>query len=121
MAGIRVLLACPRLKPLDAWKSALSQEPDIEVVGEAGNPIETLLSAGSTRADVVVIDLPPARREPGLPSHLLSEYPGIKVVGVSPEGEVTVVYSVGIVRQEVQPVSAKTFSQLIRALSAQRI
>ncbi len=121
MSGIRVLLACPRLKTLDVWKFLLAQEPAIEVVGEAEDPVDILLSAGSTQADVVVIDLPTAERDPGLHSHLLAEYPQLKVIGVSSEGDSTVVYSIGIVRREAQEISLQTVTNLIRTLSEQHL
>ena len=110
----------------DFWKrfepqwhqEMLAKEPDIEVVGEAKDLIDVLLSAGNTLADIVVISLPPNKREPGLPSHLLAEYPQLKVIGVSPEWDSIVVYSMGIIREELPIASTQAFACLIKEIAA---
>ena len=96
----------------------LAKEPGIEVVGEVEDPIDALLSAGNTLADIVIIGSLPNNREPGLPSHLLAEYPQLKVIGVSPEWDSIVVYSMGIIREELPIASTQAFACLIKEIAA---
>jgi DNA-binding NarL/FixJ family response regulator len=59
---IRVLLVDDQRLMRDGMKTLLSLEPDLEVVGEAGNGAEGLQAAVSLRPDVVLMDI----RMPGM-------------------------------------------------------
>jgi DNA-binding NarL/FixJ family response regulator len=78
---IRVLLAGPPTLQ-DAFGRALVEANDIEVAAAAPDPIELLLATARTRADVVVIGMK-GDELPGVVSHLLAEYPHLKVLGVA--------------------------------------
>ena len=116
MSRIKILFACPDMEEAGAWKAVLSQDPDIQVMGDAADPIDTLLQAGTTHADIVIIDLPPAGREPGLYSHLLAEYPQVKVIAVSPDGSQAFMYERGIKRTAMRETSPQQLTGLFRSL-----
>lgn len=116
MPPIKILFACPYMEMARAWKFVLSQDPDIKIIGEAEEPIEALLEAGTKHADVVIIDLPLAGEEPGLYSHLLSEYPQVKVIAVSHDGSQAFMYEKGIKRTAVSETSPQRLTSLFRSL-----
>lgn len=87
---IRVLVA-GRSPTWQALRRALAAADDFEVVGTADTPMDLLAAAGATGADVVVIDAG-GKAPPGIVSHLLAEYPEIKVVGVARGGRGATVY-----------------------------
>ena len=116
MARVRVLFACPRMIRQRDWSDILSQDPDVEVVGEAEGSIDTLLKAGSTAATVVVVDLPPSGRDPGLSDHLLEEYPQIKVIAVSEDGSRALKYETGIVKANLGDTSLNSLNNMFRSV-----
>ena len=118
---VRILLACPDLKSTGSWEAMLTDEPDFEIVGEAIYPIDVLLELASTQAEVVVIDLPTSGEDPGLCSHLLAEYPEVKVVAVSSGGESSIVYETGVTRRYLSDASPETFTRFIRSLMENRV
>jgi DNA-binding NarL/FixJ family response regulator len=100
MGKIRVLLGFECADRILAFRTMLMGEPDIEIVGEAINNVDILLKVGSTHADIVAIDLPPYGRDSGLCSHLLAEYPEVKIFAVSEEGDRIVIYETALLRRE---------------------
>ena len=116
MPPIRILLACPNMTKASLWKTILSQEPEIEIIGEANDAVDALLEAGSTQAAVVVIDLPPSGQEPGLYSHILEEYPHVKVIAVSWDGSQAIKYEKGIMRSQAQDTSPQSLKRMFLSL-----
>ncbi|HEX6367437.1 MAG TPA: hypothetical protein VF006_00810 [Longimicrobium sp.] len=70
---------------------------DMEVVGEAGSPVELLLQAGRTAADLAVVELED-QALPGIASHLLAEYPDARVLGVSGDARRACLYEMRLAR-----------------------
>ena len=116
MPPIKILLACPQMTKVELWKTILSQDPEIEILGEADDALGALLEAGKAQAAIIVIDLPPCRQEPGLHTHLLEEYPNIKVIAVSRDGKEAVKYEKGIVRSQVADTSPQSLKALFHSL-----
>lgn len=61
-------------------------QADIEVVGVAIHPTELLLAAGSLDVDAVVVGAAPDGGPPGIASHLLDQYPHLRVLAVASDG-----------------------------------
>jgi DNA-binding NarL/FixJ family response regulator len=57
----------------------------MEVVGQSSDPLTLLCSIDHLRPEVVFLWSSDAFREPGICSHLLQEYPQLKIVVVSPD------------------------------------
>jgi chemotaxis response regulator CheB len=57
----------------------------IEVVGQSSDSLDLLCSIERLRPDVVFLWTWEASKEPGICSHLLQEYPELKIVVVSPD------------------------------------
>jgi DNA-binding NarL/FixJ family response regulator len=95
-------------------KTVFMQEPDIEIVGEASNIIDILLEVGNSHAEVVAIDVPLSGKDSGLCSHLLAEYPEVKVFALSEEGNRIVMYETAMVRKQASETSVEKLVDLIR-------
>ena len=115
MPPLRILLACPLMAKTDLWKTILSQDPEVELVGEADSPVDALVKAGDTQADLVVIDLPTSGNDPGLYSHLLEENPQLKVIAISQDGSRGIKYERGILRRHIGETSPETLKELFQA------
>ena len=57
----------------------------MEVVGESSDELDLLCSIESLRPEVVFLWASDGLKEPGIVSHLLQEFPYLKVVVVSPD------------------------------------
>ncbi len=114
MARIRVLLGFSVMDRALPLKLMLIQEPDMEIVGEAIDTVDILLKVGCTHAEVVVIDLPRYGKDSGLCSHLLAEYPEVKVFALSEEGDRIVMYETAMVRKQASETSVEKLVDLIR-------
>ena len=114
MERIRVLLGFSSMNRVLSFKAMLMWEPDIEIVGEAIDAVDILLKVPWTHAEVVAIDLPDGKRDAGLSSHILAEYPEVKIFAVSEEGDRLVMYETGIVRSKILGTTQENLVDLIR-------
>ena len=114
MSRIRVLMGLSGMDKILPLEVMLMSEPDIEIVGEAIDIVDILLKVGSTRAEVVVIDLPRCGKDSGLCSHLLAEYPDVKIMAVSEDGNRIVMYETAMVRKQTSSASVEKLVDLIR-------
>jgi len=85
MRPVRVLFGTLPAPLHAALSEAISSQTDIEMVGVAIRPTSLLVEAGVLGADIVVVALSGAA-PPGVTSHLLDQYPHIRVVAVAPDG-----------------------------------
>ena len=91
----------------------IRQQPDMELVGEATGHLDTLL-ATSARVDVLILGHAALRPAPGLCSHLLGEYPTLKILVVTKQGDGAMLYWLGLRRQPVRPLSSRRLIDSIR-------
>lgn len=114
MSRIRVFLGSSSVNKIIFLKTVLMQEPDIEIVGEATDTMDILLEVGNSRAEVVTINVPLSGKDSGLCSHLLAEYPELKVFAVSEEGDRILMYEAAVLRREISNTSMGNLPDLIR-------
>jgi chemotaxis response regulator CheB len=112
--AIRVLLAVP-MPLLDVLRETIAAAGDCEVAGTVTGPLDTLLAVGTHRPDVVVIGAERAGEPPGVVTHLLAEYPDVKVLCVGPDGASG--YLLRPVRVPVADASPVGLLTAIRALT----
>jgi hypothetical protein len=62
----------------------IQRQSDMELVGEVSEPLELLVAAAETEAEVVLMSTR-ENREPGVCSHLLSEFPNLVLITVTPD------------------------------------
>jgi DNA-binding NarL/FixJ family response regulator len=84
VAPILVLLAMLPPMVRAALKEVVADQADMRVVGEVNDPVAVLLAVGRTQADVVVLGMQDTEL-PGIASHLLDQYPHLKILAISPE------------------------------------
>ena len=90
---IRVLVANrPRLMR-DLVLATISNQPDIEVVGEAQNESEITELVDTVRPDIVIIALDQTEGRPELCGFLLGRYPRMKVLAVAPQENNSILYT----------------------------
>ena len=81
---MRILLADDRVKVRSALQLLLEQEPDVEVVGEAGDDSGLLLLAEKETPDVIMLDWElPGRPVAALLAEVGHLLPAVKVVAMS--------------------------------------
>ena len=68
-------------------REILSQQEDMELVGDCRGPMSILREVGRTMADAVILAQEEAE-EPGLCSQLLAVYPDLTILSVTPGMEV---------------------------------
>ena len=114
MTKIKVLLANRPQSLRKSLRNIIYSQTDMEVVGEALEPVEILLMVGKTEADVVIVTLPNSDEDPGIYSHLLAEYPQLLIFAVSPELESALLYRQLVSKEQIFKVSKEEIPALIR-------
>jgi DNA-binding NarL/FixJ family response regulator len=110
---IRVLLAVPS-SLRNALHPVLSDADDIEVATTAVDALEILLAAGALPADVVVIVIED-EAIPGIATHLLAEYPHLRVLGVTGDGQRAALYELEPRQVSLGEISPSGLLDAIRA------
>ena len=72
-----------------------------DVIGEAFDPIDLLLTVNETDADVVIMGHPQADSMPGICTHLLAEFPILLILIVSTIDQRAFLYERKITQEEV--------------------
>lgn len=84
MDKIRVLIANHPLMVPDVVRRLVSEQDDMEVVGDCRGPMKILQETGRANADAVILARELAE-DPGLCSQLLAVYPDLTILGVTPD------------------------------------
>jgi DNA-binding NarL/FixJ family response regulator len=112
--SIRVLLGALPTTVRNAVSDAVIRQTDVELLGFAERPSELLHAAGTLRADVVVVETVDGRL-PGIASHLVDQYPDIRVLAVTPEARTALIYTL---RPHVDTVTGEKPEDLAAAIRA---
>jgi len=92
MRKIRVLVANrPRLMR-DLVLATISEQPDIEVLGELEDDSQLASAVAELNPDFVIIALDHADERPAICDYLLVHYPRVKVLAVAPEQDSSVFF-----------------------------
>jgi chemotaxis response regulator CheB len=82
---IRVLVANqPRLMR-ELVLETITDQPDIEVIGEVSDDAEIQVAVAEAHPDVVIVALTKTNKRPMLCADLMETFPQLKIVAVSPE------------------------------------
>jgi DNA-binding NarL/FixJ family response regulator len=111
---IRILLAQLPNALQATIERALSEQSDM-VVNLAENHVEVLLAVGQTQADVVVIGMEHAQ-PPGIVSHLLDEYPILRIILVDVDDHRGFLYELRPDLVPIGDVSSVQFPVVVRAV-----
>lgn len=83
MDRIRVLLGNHPMMIPDALRQMITDQDDMELVGDYRGPMKILQETGKLKADVVIL-AQESSEEIGLCSQLLAVYPDLTIVSVDP-------------------------------------
>ena len=114
MTKIKVLLANSQESLRESLRKLIYCQTDMEVVGEAREPIELLLMVGKTQAEVVIVTLPNTDEDPGIYSHLLAEYPQLLILALSTEHENAYLYRQLTAKEHISKASEEVILAVIR-------
>lgn len=117
LGKIRVLLSNGQSMFSDVLRDMIQIQPDMEVVGEIPEPLELLVAVAETGAEVVVMPVH-ENREPGICSHLLSEYPSLLLITVSHDFKRAVLFKQIITREVITKATKEDVLLLIRRARA---
>ena len=98
----------------DVIRNMIEHQPDMVVVGEVIDPIELLHISSETEVDVVIVTPLKTNGQPKICSHLILEYPPLKVVTLSAKGEVAYLYQSDLPRLRINEPSGETILDAIR-------
>jgi hypothetical protein len=117
---IRVLLGTMSGVLANLVRQAIAEHgPEMELATEVtvNTPVDLLVAAG-TGVDVVILDAPRAYPPPGICSHLLDQFPHLRVMVLSSSGDTAVAYWLGRRQRRLRTVSAETLAGAIRRAHA---
>ena len=117
MAEIRVVLSNRPRMARELLRRVLSAQVDFEVVAEVLEPVELLVTVKRSGAEAVIVTLPESREDPGIISHLLSEFPDLTVLALSPNCTEAAVYRREIHRRDVFRLTGDDIFELLGAAS----
>jgi hypothetical protein len=110
---LRILLAVRPVLFRDALHILLARRGRLEVIDVEPRSVEILVAAWRHRVDVAVVTLEPTPEIPPLVTHLLTEFPAIRVLGIDLEGQCARIYRNGY---ETRLISCSTASEIVGAI-----
>jgi chemotaxis response regulator CheB len=90
--NVRVLVANQPRLIRELLLETISDQPDIEVVGEVQNEADILLAVEQNRPDFLIVALDNRRSRPSVCALLLEKFPDMKILALAPERNLTVFY-----------------------------
>lgn len=113
MNKIRVLLANHPMMIPDAIRQLMAEEEDMELVGDCRGPMHILQETGRTKADAVIL-VHQDTKEPGLCSQLLSVYPDLTILSVTPDLAASFTQQLSSSRRDFSTVKRQDIIQSLR-------
>lgn len=111
---IGILLSIRSKAQRDVLRQCIEAQPHLEVCGEAVDPIELLLAVEPTEADVAILSQTVDGQVPGIASHLLSQFAGLAVLVISPEGRKATLLRQQICQRDFDDLDPESIIGLIR-------
>ncbi len=115
MTQIRVVIANMPEVLLQMVAQAIAEQPDMLLVGQARDNLE-VLQAAQTDVDLIILGATQVTPCPGICSHLLSEFPQLKILLVAPGSDVGRAYWLGLRQRKVATTSMAILLHNIRQL-----
>jgi chemotaxis response regulator CheB len=122
MNTIRVLVANrPRLIR-ELMMATISDQPDIEIVGEIQQEAELKNAVEKTRPDVLIVALEKTDRLPDVCASILRSYPQLRVIAIASDRNSSMFYqaSLHIESSQIEPLEAGVLSAIRGKMPADR-
>jgi DNA-binding NarL/FixJ family response regulator len=114
MHKIKVMLASRPRMLSDVIRNIIERQSDMVVVGDVIDPIKLLFAISKIAVDVVIMTPIKANGEPKICSHLLAEYPRLKLLTFSAKGEAAYLYQNGSPKLRIDDPSGGAILGAIR-------
>jgi DNA-binding NarL/FixJ family response regulator len=114
MRKIRVMLASRPKMISDVIRNIVERQADMLMVGDVIDPIRLLFAVKDTPVDVVIVTPLEVNGEPKICSHLLAEYPQLKIIVLMAGGKAAFLYKSGSRKKRIDEPSADNIVTLIR-------
>jgi DNA-binding NarL/FixJ family response regulator len=114
MQKIKVMVASRPQMLSDVIRNMIDRQPDMIMVGEVIDPIKLLFAIRETPVDVVIMTPLKVNGEPKICSHLLVEYPSLKVFTLSAKGEAAYLYQSGAPKLRIDDPCGQSILEAIR-------
>ena len=92
MGTIKILLSSRPKLLSEVIRNLIESQLDMEIIGEVIDPLQLLSVVRDTLADAVIITPLRANGEPRIVHQLLKEYPLMKIVTLSSQGDAAYLY-----------------------------
>jgi hypothetical protein len=92
MKRIRVLVANRPRMMRELLLATISDQPDIEIVGELQDDTQVFESVERTQPDFLIIALEETGERPALCDLILDRHPQTRIIALSPEGNLSIFY-----------------------------
>jgi hypothetical protein len=109
---IRVLITNLSQAVADRVAVLIQSQQDMLLMERVEGKIEVMLAAKD--ADVLILGAPQVNPAPGICSHLLSEYPELRIVVMTPDGDQSMLYWRGMRRRRLDSSSLPTVVSNVR-------
>jgi hypothetical protein len=93
----------------------VSAEPDMQIVGRVTNRVELLLAVDD-QIEIIILGAPHRSPPPGICSHLLNEYPDLKILVLADDSDELDVYWRGLRQRQLPLLSDESLVSGIREL-----
>jgi len=114
MNKIRVLLANHPMMVPDSIRNLVTDQEDMELVGDCRGPMKILYEVGRTKADAVIL-AQEGTSEPGLCSQLLAVYPDLTIIGITPDMRMAFTQQLCSHRKNMLDSEQRDIIQMIRS------
>jgi DNA-binding NarL/FixJ family response regulator len=114
MRKIKVMLASRPKMLSDVIRNIIERQSDMILVGDVIDPIKLLFASRETAIDVVIITPLKTDGVPRICSHLLAEYPHLKILTLSETGEAAFLYQLGCDKKCIDNPSEQSILCVIR-------
>ncbi len=112
---ITILLANLPTIVEEVFSKALDSQPDMRLLGRVDAAVDLLLRVG-IETDVVILGVNNGDECPGICSHLLSEFPHLRIVVLSINGEQATMYWMALNQQRIDTMSGEQLLANIREI-----
>lgn len=121
MENVRIMLVDDHKIFRDALRSLLEKMPNLEIVGECGDPFEVVDLARKTSAQIVCMDIAiPGMNGIEITRHLVAACPNVKVIALSSYSDQRYVMDMMNAGASAYITKAEATDELLRAIDALR-
>ena len=114
MQKIKMMLASRPQMLSNVIRNMIDHQRDMIMVGKVIDPIKLLFAIRKTPVDLVIVTPLKANGEPKICSHLLVEYPSLKVFTLSAKGEAAYLYQSGAPKLRIDDPCGQSILEAIR-------